>query len=295
MLIKSWMGVIRSGLLSDADLWHAVAHAVTVLSGAQWPWRVIHGPTCALLVTLARLQWECLTPQLLVTHTGIQLDLRVHGASFVTKLVASASRVWADCEALSTRTSPPQALCWPPIHAAIKAATTPLQAYAIAATVSGAQWTSATLAERGATKSDACTLCGCTGDQLHRLLFCEGWSTLRKQHVPAAALQWAAELRIDGAADVAHLRVPKSIMQRGLPTQPLREQLMNVHWSPCPGPFSGVVFTDGSAASPAHKHLRVASWAVVQMEGLDSLRTASALLPIEVMPDQTVVAAELHA
>eukprot|EP00971_Amphidinium_carterae_P005498 109402-Amphidinium_carterae.1 len=132
------------------------------------------------MVTLARLRWSCLAPQVFVSHDGITMDLRVHGAGFVAKMV--------DCAGLDSRTGQAVPLCWGPIHAAIKAAKTPLRAYAIAATVSGGQWCADTLADRGGATSPACTLCGEHGTQLHRLLRCPGWRYMRNKCVSQEAL-----------------------------------------------------------------------------------------------------------
>eukprot|EP00971_Amphidinium_carterae_P006405 126398-Amphidinium_carterae.1 len=70
---------------------------------------------------------------------------------------------------------------------------------------------------------------------------------------------------------------------------------MVVHWQPAPDTITGVVFTDGSAANPACKDIRVARWSVVQLDGLELKLSASALLPTEIMPDHTVPVAELFA
>eukprot|EP00971_Amphidinium_carterae_P190332 3777552-Amphidinium_carterae.1 len=151
------------------------------------------------------------------------MDLRVHGAGFVAKQVEEASREWSDCEGLASRTGQAVPLGWAPLHAAIKASTNPLRAYAIAATVSGGQWCADTLAGRGGADSQECTLCGEHGTQLHRLLRCPGWKHLRAKTVSQEGLRWAEEMALHGVADVGHLRIPLAIMQGGFISRLPRE------------------------------------------------------------------------
>eukprot|EP00971_Amphidinium_carterae_P303318 6027232-Amphidinium_carterae.1 len=77
--------------------------------------------------------------------------------------------------------------------------------------------------------------------------------------------------------------------------QPCADSDMQAHWVPSRGYFTGMLYTDGSAARFAQSQSCVASRLVVQLEELCMHCTACALLPLEIMPDQTVAAAELYA
>eukprot|EP00971_Amphidinium_carterae_P255439 5070978-Amphidinium_carterae.1 len=293
MVLGQWQDIMLGGLLTEDEAWQALCGAAARLVRSRWPWSAVAGPAGALCVTLARLDWSCTSPVLFRTHRGHLLNLSLFGRAYVVMEALEASKRWSDREALYRREGCPEPICWEPAHKfASKHSERALQCYAVAATAAGAQWNAEALNVRGAVDSPLCTMCGAVGTQEHRLLWCPGWRDCRNRLVTTAALEWAWRLSPADRRQVAHLRLPWSLMEE----ENLLEADLRIKWRPEPGLFAGRVFTDGSAHRPTSAAARVSAWAAVALDETDSIRLAAhARVPHDVMQRQTVHGAELYA
>eukprot|EP00971_Amphidinium_carterae_P349832 6491250-Amphidinium_carterae.1 len=297
LLLKQWHEILRSGLIDREVMWAALTHACARLSNSRRPWAKVGGPTAALVMSMARLHWAIHDLGIWSTDEGIGLNLDDISARYLSKLATSASGRWNERFALWHRgvfQSIPEvpALWLRPLHSTLaKLSANRLQRKCLQGVMAGGRWTQERLHRRGMASHPMCLACNMeVGTAEHRVLRCIGWEQHRRAHLSTATRQWidagasgiAVELLVNAWVPLPCVAAPPAhdavIMSKGPRT-----------------PFTGKVFTDGSAKLPKDQQLRRAGFAIVAVTAWDICKLVYGCVPTSASAEQTVEAAETYA
>ena len=239
------------------------------LAEAKAPWKLVEGPLSAALASAARLGWDAPSVGILVSRTGIRLDLLADCPATVHEVAMRDAEDYLLDKDLDRQTHLKELGGRPwlaPLRALLNArptpSWTPQHQGTLRAIAANGLWTQDRLQEIGLVEDPSCQACGAGAGLWHRAWDCPAQAGfLAGYGLPDSVRAFARSARHLPLWTHALLPDPRDSL-------PLPVMTFEPTWDlrPEAGCFDGPAWGDGSAMKGQDARMTRAGWAVVQVE-----------------------------